>query len=74
MHFSSNTLSIDIQAKKRGIQLFVVSVGNWYNEAEMNAIASYPYSQTRFTMTEYVDLNRNDFTGRTRSIFCNSKK
>ena len=60
------------RAKHKNIHLYVMGIGNWLNEQEMNAIASYPYALHRFRLSSYDALNKS-FRLWISDVVCNSE-
>ena len=66
------TMSEARQAKHKNINLYVMGIGDWLNEQEMNAVASYPYALHRFRLSSYDALDES-FRLWIREVVCNSK-
>ncbi|ELU05673.1 hypothetical protein CAPTEDRAFT_217523 [Capitella teleta] len=65
------TLDAAREARRRGIHIFVVAVGNWLDVQEINAIATYPYEKNRVQLENFRSLNE-DFARRMKDLVCNS--
>ena len=49
-----------------------MGIGDWLNEQEMNAVASYPYALHRFRLSSYDALDES-FRLWIREVVCNSE-
>lgn len=67
----SATLDEIIRVKKQGIHVIVVGVGDWLDETELLAMASFPHDQNLLRVRTYAELP--NFVERTKDLLCNSK-
>ena len=66
------TLAEAREAKRKGIHVFVVAVGNWLDIQEINAIASYPYERNKFHLQNFQSLN-DELMRSIKDLVCNSE-
>ena len=52
--------------------MFVLIVGNWYTEEEINAIPSYPHQENLIIVDDFDDLD-SDLTERLQRLVCDSE-
>ncbi len=67
----TRTVQEAMKVRDSGIHMFVAGVGNWLDEQELNAIASYPERDNVFRLDSFNLLNEN-FHRRLRELACNS--
>ncbi len=60
-----------MRAKNSGIHVIVIGVGDWTDESELMAIASYPQSSNYIPVERYSDLR--NFATRMADYICNSR-
>jgi hypothetical protein len=65
------TLEAAREARKRGIHIFVVAVGNWLDVQEINAIATYPYEKNKMHLENFNSLNE-ELVLNIKDLVCNS--
>ena len=58
--------------RRDGVHIFVAIIGNWYQEQEINAMASYPYQQNVMKLPRWSNLDQG-FKDKMRSLICNSE-
>ena len=73
LYYREETLKEAKAARDKGIHLLVAGVGNWLDEMELRAMATYPEDETLFRLNNFNNLDEN-FRTALRDIICNSRK
>ena len=69
---AADTLREARAVRDAGIHILVAIVGTWVNMQEINAIASYPFQENKFQLTNFLSLDES-FREKIWSTICNGE-